>query len=122
MDRMDAAARAMSGHAAPDAVHQAGACAACSYEDYLRGTLSIKIEGMPPFEQIAPGALRTYENDGLAFDDLRLGDGLHLDAVVSNRSEEHTSELQSLMRIPYAVFCLNKKQDSNPSDANTNIA
>src|SRR3546814_2245732 len=27
----------------------------------------------------------------------------------SNRSEEHTSELQSLMRIPYAVFCLNKK-------------
>src|SRR3546814_1299308 len=26
-----------------------------------------------------------------------------------NRSEEHTSELQSLMRISYAVFCLNKK-------------
>src|SRR3546814_3618559 len=29
--------------------------------------------------------------------------------VFSNRSEEHTSELQSLMRISYAVFCLNKK-------------
>src|SRR3546814_4665753 len=28
----------------------------------------------------------------------------------SNRSEEHTSELQSLMRISYAVFCLKKKQ------------
>src|SRR3546814_2563062 len=27
-----------------------------------------------------------------------------------HRSEEHTSELQSLMRISYAVFCLNKKQ------------
>src|SRR3546814_9895322 len=27
------------------------------------------------------------------------------------RSEEHTSELQSLMRISYAVFCLNKKTD-----------
>src|SRR3546814_10663893 len=27
-----------------------------------------------------------------------------------NRSEEHTSELQSLMRISYAVFCLNNKQ------------
>src|SRR3546814_5523076 len=27
-----------------------------------------------------------------------------------NRSEEHTSELQSLMRISYAVFCLNKKK------------
>src|SRR3546814_1847558 len=29
--------------------------------------------------------------------------------VCSVRSEEHTSELQSLMRISYAVFCLNKK-------------
>src|SRR3546814_6517599 len=29
--------------------------------------------------------------------------------VFANRSEEHTSELQSLMRISYAVFCLNKK-------------
>src|SRR3546814_3161825 len=28
---------------------------------------------------------------------------------VEIRSEEHTSELQSLMRIPYAVFCLKKK-------------
>src|SRR3546814_18531251 len=27
----------------------------------------------------------------------------------TDRSEEHTSELQSLMRISYAVFCLNKK-------------
>src|SRR3546814_1754270 len=31
-------------------------------------------------------------------------------AFVVNRSEEHTSELQSLMRISYAVFCLQKKQ------------
>src|SRR3546814_9381265 len=29
------------------------------------------------------------------------------------RSEEHTSELQSLMRISYAVFCLKKKQKQN---------
>src|SRR3546814_7289766 len=29
------------------------------------------------------------------------------------RSEEHTSELQSLMRIPYAVFCLKKKKKTN---------
>src|SRR3546814_3701928 len=29
------------------------------------------------------------------------------------RSEEHTSELQSLMRISYAVFCLNKKNINN---------
>src|SRR3546814_7973007 len=31
----------------------------------------------------------------------------------SNRSEEHTSELQSLMRISYAVFCLKKKKTPN---------
>src|SRR3546814_9532897 len=32
------------------------------------------------------------------------------DAVVGTRSEEHTSELQSLIRISYAVFCLKKKK------------
>src|SRR3546814_1998656 len=32
--------------------------------------------------------------------------------VQSSRSEEHTSELQSLMRISYAVFCLKKKKHS----------
>src|SRR3546814_5027741 len=31
----------------------------------------------------------------------------------STRSEEHTSELQSLMRISYAVFCLKKKKTNN---------
>src|SRR3546814_3077902 len=34
-------------------------------------------------------------------------------ALASQRSEEHTSELQSLMRISYAVFCLKKKTNKN---------
>src|SRR3546814_3353886 len=34
-------------------------------------------------------------------------------SVQQVRSEEHTSELQSLMRISYAVFCLKKKKDMN---------
>src|SRR3546814_9662731 len=34
-----------------------------------------------------------------------------LDCLVCHKSEEHTSELQSLMRISYAVFCLKKKQN-----------
>src|SRR3546814_9310121 len=34
-------------------------------------------------------------------------------AGCARRSEEHTSELQSLMRISYAVFCLKKKKDSS---------
>src|SRR3546814_8993006 len=33
-----------------------------------------------------------------------------VEVAVANRSEEHTSELQSLMRISYAVFCLKKKK------------
>src|SRR3546814_5915221 len=33
-----------------------------------------------------------------------------IDQVLSDRSEEHTSELQSLMRISYAVFCLKTKK------------
>src|SRR3546814_3906135 len=33
--------------------------------------------------------------------------------IVEHRSEEHTSELQSLMRISYAVLCLKKKQTKN---------
>src|SRR3546814_5324585 len=37
------------------------------------------------------------------------------------RSEEHTSELQSLMRISYAVFCL-KKQKKNKAKINTDIS
>src|SRR3546814_10169008 len=37
----------------------------------------------------------------------------------SARSEEHTSELQSLMRISYAVFCLKKKKDTTTHDINT---
>src|SRR3546814_6298942 len=37
-------------------------------------------------------------------------------AAVKGRSEEHTSELQSLMRISYAVFCLKKKKKYNISD------
>src|SRR3546814_7246734 len=35
------------------------------------------------------------------------------DATGSRRSEEHTSELQSLMRISYAVFCLKKKNNKH---------
>src|SRR3546814_1821968 len=35
--------------------------------------------------------------------------GLDVDHKIQRRSEEHTSELQSLMRISYAVFCLKKK-------------
>src|SRR3546814_3344597 len=54
----------------------------------------------------------------------RLVDNIDTLAHVMNRgrSEEHTSELQSLMRISYAVFCLKKKNNThkNSKKRNTN--
>src|SRR3546814_6921780 len=42
-----------------------------------------------------------------------------VDANQMERSEEHTSELQSLMRISYAVFCLKKKNNMNKKTKTT---
>src|SRR3546814_6721230 len=55
---------------------------------------------------------RSMEADDEAAVVLRLGNLLWVEAELggpARRSEEHTSELQSLMRISYAVFCLKKK-------------
>src|SRR3546814_9807697 len=50
---------------------------------------------------------------------------ISLSMSIAGRSEEHTSELQSLMRISYAVFCLKKKiltkQSTNLTRSNTII-
>src|SRR3546814_5816659 len=52
------------------------------------------------------------EPAGTGLDALR-GQGVFTEALFADRSEEHTSELQSLMRISYAVFCLNKKRNTS---------
>src|SRR3546814_1272371 len=57
-------------------------------------------EGIGAMIDVEQYALRAFEQDARA--------GL-ADLFQALRSEEHTSELQSLMRISYAVFCLNKK-------------
>src|SRR3546814_2131428 len=54
------------------------------------------------------GLLGGVHNRDLSIDTPAAAMRVHAPAVL--RSEEHTSELQSLMRISYAVFCLNKKQ------------
>src|SRR3546814_3082256 len=56
-----------------------------------------------------------FSGDGAAHDDVveavpEVGPRHQGDGGQQVRSEEHTSELQSLMRISYAVFCLKKKQ------------
>src|SRR3546814_5589828 len=57
--------------------------------------------------------LEKFESDGRVQEMIRLvyadNDLLYVNINSLNRSEEHTSELQSLMRISYAVFCLKKK-------------
>src|SRR3546814_9185357 len=42
-------------------------------------------------------------------------------AGLRDRSEEHTSELQSLMRISYAVFCLKKKKNTTTTKLRTTL-
>src|SRR3546814_7251267 len=78
-----------------------------------------------PFDQILPGDLlghrvfdlqpgvHFHEPDAVRLQPIaRVGDEFDCAGafVIDRRSEEHTSELQSLMRISYAVFCLKKKK------------
>src|SRR3546814_7377660 len=67
------------------------------------------IAAMPPLavlanKEMVNAAFETNLTQGVQFE-RRLFNGL----FATQRSEEHTSELQSLMRISYAVFCLKKK-------------
>src|SRR3546814_12182257 len=76
------------------------------------------------------GAVRLHPAGAMVADH-RVGDtdaGDHLRGALhrlfdlhgsARRSEEHTSELQSLMRISYAVFCLKKKKKTNKKNNST---
>src|SRR3546814_1881384 len=64
------------------------------------------------YRSMAPRAVTDiFEYVRKKFDAVRALDPKLMDDCdwLKNRSEEHTSELQSLMRISYAVFCLKKK-------------
>src|SRR3546814_4680117 len=56
-------------------------------------------------------ALQRERAAGASLDNVRTQAIRAATAWGRERSEEHTSELQSLMRISYAVFCLNKKKN-----------
>src|SRR3546814_1150816 len=84
--------------------------------DGPQGTVTVRAAngwaGSTPLDvTLLPGTnrLKIEVRDG----DVRLK-ALHL-AAEGRRSEEHTSELQSLMRISYAVFCLKKKNHRHTS-------
>src|SRR3546814_6746657 len=96
---------------------------AYSENDYLWGRLhgadrliDIVLSALPPGQHLAPGMAATYKRQAfhaiLDEEEERLT--LASDLITSlrteiGRSEEHTSELQSLMSLSYAVFCLKKK-------------
>src|SRR3546814_3127977 len=94
-----------------------------AHESFLQAaTLQARIGAQPPVVEIPDDKQRRVFRNGLGDQCAELIDLLaamcfaqtqvHADRVHIERmrSEEHTSELQSLMRISYAVFCLKKKK------------
>src|SRR3546814_4099184 len=85
--------KGLSGHSLGAAsVHEAIYCLLMLGGGFMAGSANIaeldpRAEGFPVLRETRDAQLRT----------------------VMSRSEEHTSELQSLMRLSYAVFCLTKK-------------
>src|SRR3546814_7736221 len=74
-----------------------------TWDDYLR-------HGVLRALDVAGSITRNKQVNALGF---CVGGTLLASALaLAKRSEEHTSELQSLMRISYAVFCLKKKKSS----------
>src|SRR3546814_9698603 len=83
----------------------------------LRAHGVLSITDYPGFEKLPAPDMETFSkalNAGqYPLSVLAVGNraaGLYRKGIYGNRSEEHTSELQSLMRISYAVFCLKKKK------------
>src|SRR3546814_4801348 len=68
-------------------------------------------------DQIYGGACRRSERLSVGE---HVPDGDRQAAGNLDRSEEHTSELQSLMRISYAVFCLKKKKETDHKEKTYN--
>ncbi|MCF6368095.1 transporter substrate-binding domain-containing protein [Rhizobium halophilum] len=63
---------------------------ATTSEDFIRRQLEIDAPGLPPIEyKLEPGDIRTFADSMLPFDDLRLGAGVRLDAVIA---PEQTAE------------------------------
>src|SRR3546814_10764040 len=75
-------------------------------ESQHAGEIRFAVEGALSLHQLWRG-MTPRERAVEIFSTLRVWDTEHNNGV---RSEEHTSELQSLMRISYAVFCLKKKK------------
>src|SRR3546814_10028910 len=78
------------------------ACSRLEPQPKLSPAIRIGLPAWRGSSKMLPGSARTVSN-----------------APLPSRSEEHTSELQSLMRISYAVFCLKKKHTQIQPQINT---
>src|SRR3546814_3302934 len=77
------------------------------------GQFGLKLDARPKAKMDSAIRQALLKNDSIAS---------QLDLIFAGtRSEEHTSELQSLMRISYAVFCLKKKQQNYKNISITKI-
>src|SRR3546814_5725172 len=96
----------------------------CRYDGLMAPS---KMLGNELSEQMAYGmqlsVICSEDADGLKddpdMDSSLLGNSLVAGLVEQCRSEEHTSEIQSLMRISYAVFCLKKNKTRKQTNAIT---
>src|SRR3546814_2946442 len=79
---------------------RSGACRCCSRRARLPDPVKILLASDARFPQVN-GVVRTLSRVRAELE------------AQGHRSEEHTSELQSLMRISYAVFCLKKKKKTH---------
>src|SRR3546814_3354972 len=70
----------------------------------------IEIRAACPLEKIARRGRPVTKLAGCSGEERARKQGIVVPNALVRRSEEHTSELQSLMRISYAVFCLKKKK------------
>src|SRR3546814_4482089 len=87
--------------------------------DFFRAQFRIALERIYDVENLQSGSIQIepprdiefpIAEDVLERDVVGYVERSRIDHALRFRSEEHTSELQSLMRISYAVFCLKKKK------------
>src|SRR3546814_2706299 len=88
------------------AIEEGEICVLMGLSGSGKSTLLRAVNGL---NKVTRGKVLVRDETGLV--DVASCDAATLRRLRMNRSEEHTSELQSLMRISYAVFCLKKKKD-----------
>src|SRR3546814_5982081 len=89
-----------------------------------RPSIAATMSGVAPVPELSFGSAPCCsKNSATLRESLQAAKCSRLPPVLSDldRSEEHTSDLQSLMRISYAVFCLKTKNKNKPYRHNSSI-